>query len=118
MKTRKELKEEYKQRKYRMGVFRITNSVNQKILIGSSDDLDAIWHALKLQLDFGIYSNSELQHDWKVFGADKFNYEILEEIPQKEEEPYDYRRDIKALEDMMVEEIQPFDSRGYNKRKI
>ena len=116
MKTRKELKEEYKQKKYEMGVFQIKNKVNGKIFISSSIDLQAIWHSQKLQLDFGNHSNYELQDDWKKYGADNFVYEILDEIKQKDDKPQDNAKDVKALEEMIISELQPFDDKGYNKR--
>ena len=75
MKTRRELKEEYKAMKFAMGVFQIRNKMNGKIFIGSSLDLKAIWYAQKLQLDMGIHPNSGLQDDWKVFGPENFSYE-------------------------------------------
>jgi len=75
MKTRKELKEEFKQIKYKMGVFQIRNTVTGKIYIGSSLDLKAIWHAQKLQLDMGMHQNSDLQKDWKEYGPESFIYE-------------------------------------------
>lgn len=73
MKTQKELKAEYKQMKFKIGVFRIRNNRNGKIHIGSSLDLKAIWYAQKLQLDMGIHQNGELQKDWKEFGAENFS---------------------------------------------
>jgi hypothetical protein len=117
MKTRKEMKEEYKQMKFKMGIFRITNTINGKIFIGSSLDLKAIWHAQKLQLDFGIHENKELQKDWKEFGSENFNYEIIEEIIQSEDKPIDYQKEIKTLEEIIIEENQPFDNKGYNLQK-
>jgi len=117
MKTRKELREEYKQKKYKIGVFQIKNTINNKIFVGSSQDLEAIWHAQKLQLDFGIHSNSELQKDWKEFGPENFKYEIIEEIKQTDDKPHDYTKEIKVLEEMMVDELQPFESKGYNKKR-
>jgi group I intron endonuclease len=117
MKTRKELKEEYKLIKYKMGVFQITNKVNGKIFIGSSLDLDAIWHAQKLQLSVGMHQNTELQKDWNQFGAENFSYDILEEIKQTEDPKIDYKKEVKALEELLIEEIQPFDNKGYNKKK-
>ena len=66
MKTRKELREEYNQMKFRMGVFQIRNKINGKVFIGSSTDLKAIWYAEKLQLDIGLHSNSELQKELKA----------------------------------------------------
>jgi len=116
MKTRKELKEEYRQMKFKMGVFQIRNSVNGKVLIGSSLDLKAIWHAQKLQLDMGMHQNTELQKDWKTFGPENFNYEILEEIQESEDKPMDYKKEIKALEEMIVQELQPFGNKGYNRK--
>jgi len=116
MKTHKELKEEYKQKKYKMGVFQIKNNTNGKVLIGSSLDLVAIWHAQKLQLDFGMHSNAELQNDWKEFGAENFTYEILEEIKQSDDNPDDYAKEVKTLEALIIAEIEPFDSKGYNKK--
>lgn len=116
MKTRKELKEEYKQMKYKMGVFQIKNNINGKIFIGSSLDLKAIWHAQKLQLDMGMHPNSDLQKEWKEFGAENFCYEILEEINQTEDKPVDYKKEIKALEYLIIEELQPFVDKGYNKK--
>ena len=117
MKTRKELREEYKQKKYKIGVFQIKNTINNKILVGSSQDLEAILHAQKMQLDFGIHSNSELQKDWKEFGPENFKYEIIEEIKQTDDKPHDYTKEIKVLEEMMVDELQPFESKGYNKKR-
>jgi hypothetical protein len=116
MKTRKELKEEYNQMKFKMGVFQIKNNSNGKIYIGSSLDLNAIWHAQKLQLNFGMHQNNDLQNDWKKFGPENFTYEILDEIKQTEDKSTGYEKEIKALEEMIIEQMQPFDDRGYNKR--
>ena len=116
MKTRKELKEEYKQMKFKMGVFQIKNNINGKIFIGSSLDLKAIWYAQKLQLDMGMHQNSELQKDWKEFGSENFSYEILDEINQTEDKPIDYKKEIKTLEDMIIDDLQPFEESGYNKK--
>ena len=116
MKTRKELKEEYKQMKFKMGVFQIKNNINGKIFIGSSLDLKAIWYAQKLQLDMGMHQNSELQKDWKEFGSENFIYEILDEINQTEDKPIDYKKEINTIEDMIIDDLQPFEENGYNKK--
>lgn len=117
MKTKKELKEEYKQMKFRMGVFQIRNTVNNKIFIESSADLVAIWNRQRVQLNFGNHHNTALQADWKELGEEKFVYEILGEIEQPETGNTDFRKEIKALEELFIEELQPFDEKGYNKRK-
>jgi hypothetical protein len=116
MKTRKELKEEFKQIKYKMGVFQIRNTVNGKIFLGSSLDLKAIWFAQKLQLETGTHQNRDLQKDWEEYGPENFSYEIIEEIHETEGKPLDYRKEIKALEQMIIEDLQPFENKGYNRK--
>jgi hypothetical protein len=115
MKTRKELKNEYKEMKFTMGVFQIRNTVNNKIFIESSNDLKAIWNRHRFQLNFGNHPNEALQQEWKEYGEDKFSYEILGEIKHTET-PGDYSKEIKLLEKMYIEELQPYDEKGYHLR--
>jgi hypothetical protein len=116
MKTRKELKEEYKQMKFTMGVFRIRNIKNGKVFIGSSNDLKAIWNAQRFQLEAGLHQNAALQAEWKEMGAECFVYEIIEEILPSDDKPLDYNKEVKTLEQLLIEEIQPFGDKGYHTR--
>ncbi len=117
MKTNKELKNEYKLYKSPKGVFQIKNKVNGKILIGSNIDLKAIWNRQKAQLNFGNHPNDELQKDWKELGADAFEYEIILEIKENEGKEIDFPKELKILEELYLDELQPFGEKGYNKKK-
>jgi group I intron endonuclease len=117
MKTKKEMKQEYKLFKSKKGVYQIKNNSNGKIFVGSSKDLVAIWNRHKLQLNFGSHQNIELQNDWKKFGEDSFSYEILSEIKEEDGKEIDYNKELKFLEDLYLEELEPFEEKGYNKRK-
>lgn len=101
--------------KFKMGVFQIRNIDNGKVFIGSSLDLNAAWNSQKFQLNAGLHSNPGLQKDWKTFGNDCFVYEILDEIKSIDDENTDYSKEVKTLEEMIIEEIQPFENKGYNK---
>lgn len=114
MKTKKELKEQYKQQKFRIGVFQIKNTANNKIFIGSSTDLVAIWNRLRFQLNNGLHSNEALQADWTRLGEGQFVYGILSEIKQDDNKNGDYKREAELLEQLFIEELQPFGARGYN----
>ena len=116
MKTKNELKQEYKQMKFVMGVFQIRNTVNNKIFIDSSANINAKKNRHTLQLDVGSHPVTALQHDWKELGADKFVFETLGEVEQNETETVDYDKEIKMLEAMYLEDLQPYDDKGYNKR--
>ncbi len=114
MKTRKELTEEYKQLKFKMGVFQIRNMVNGKVFVESSINLDAIWNRHQAQLDFGSHPSKGLQKDWKELGKENFSFEILSEIEHRDGVNVDYKKELKLLENMYLEELQPFEEKGYN----
>lgn len=114
MKTRKELKDEYKQLKFRMGVFQIRNVVNGKIYIEGSVNLDAIWNRHRTELNFGGHRNTTLQKEWKEFGEENYKFEVLSEIEHREGESIDYKKELTLLEKMYIEELQPFGDKGYH----
>lgn len=114
MKTRKELKAEYKEKKFPIGVFQIRNLETGKIFLGSSLNLDAIRNRHLFQLNMGSHRNKALQADWNTYGESKFAFEIIEKIEQKDGDGLDYSKEIQALEGMYFEGIQPFGEQGYN----
>ena len=100
-----------------MGVFQVRNLVNEKIFVGSSMDLDAIFNRIRFQLYAGSHPNKELEADWKQFGTGKFVFEVLEEIVPREDTNYDYKADLETLEDLWLEKLEPYGEKGYNERK-
>ena len=116
MKSRKELKDEFKQLKFRMGVFDIRNLENGKIYVDTATNLDSIYNRHRLQLNFGNHPNEALQADWKALGEVHFKFEILGEIEQKEGENIDYAKELKLLEKLWLEELEPYEDKGYNRR--
>lgn len=116
MKTNKELKEAYGLIKFKIGVFQIRNKINGKIYIDSSVNLDKIWNRYLSELRCGGHRNLLLQSEWNEFGEENFKYEILSEIRQTQGEQIDYTKEAKQLAKMFIEELKPFDDKGYNKK--
>ena len=117
MKSKKELKNSYKEMKFKIGVFQVRNTANQKIFVGSSTDMEAIWNRIRTELKFGSYPNAALQADWNTFGEENFVFEILSEIKQDDDnESVNYRKEARQLEQLYIEELQPFGDKGYNTR--
>jgi hypothetical protein len=58
-----------------------------------------------------------LQREWKEFGEAAFVFEVLSEIVQKDGENCDYNKEVKALEQLYLDELQPFGERGYHVKK-
>jgi len=112
---KRELKREYKLNHRPMGVYQIRNMVNGKVLIGSALNLPGIFNRHKSQLKTGNHPNGALQAEWNEFGAGNFAFEILDEITPKEGR--NNRDEVTFLEDLWLENSQPYGERGYNEKK-
>ncbi|MDR0926509.1 MAG: GIY-YIG nuclease family protein [Ignavibacteria bacterium] len=118
MKTRQELKEDYKKLTHPKGVYKITCTANGKIFLGGSPNLDSKWSNAQFQLDAHSHPNSMLQADWEEYGADNFTFEVVDTLDLKDYDPKkNYTAEINELEAMYLEELQPFGDKGYNKMK-
>jgi len=114
---KKELRKKYKQTLQPMGIYQIKNLVNEKIFIGSSKNLPGKLNSSKFQLELGSHMNIELQKDFAHFGKENFSFEVIDYLEPKDDSNYNYTEDLTVLEEMWLEELQPFDEKGYNKRK-
>jgi frataxin-like iron-binding protein CyaY len=115
--NQKELKEAYKQTKQPAGVFQIRNTVNGKIFIGSSTTLNTIWNSQKIQLETGNHPFEGLQKDWKAFGGEHFVFEILAEHEFSDQPFSNPRQELKKLEQMFRDDLQPYGEKGYHTKK-
>lgn len=114
---KKELKREYQESHRPMGVFQLRNLVNDKVFVGSSLNLPGIFNRHKFALQMGGHQNKALQADWQQFGEASFAFEILDELTPQADPAYDYREDLLLLEDVWLDQLQPYGERGYNEPK-
>jgi hypothetical protein len=114
MKTRKELKREYKDRPKQAGVFRIRNIRTGKALLGSSLNLEGPLNSHRFMLEMGSHRNPVLQADWKRYGPDAFVFEILETVRVTDDPHFDLGDELTLLEEIWIEKLQPFGEHGYN----
>lgn len=114
MKSRKDINREYKERVKPSGIYQVKNTVNGKVLLGSSLNLEGPLNRHKFMLKIKSHPNKELQKDWDELGADKFVFEILEEVKVKDDPNFNLKDELTLLEQIWLEELQPFGERGYN----
>lgn len=100
-----------------MGIFQIRNLTNDKVFVGSTLNLDTVFNRHKFQLDAGGHPSKPLQKDWNESGEENFAFEILEELPYREDPNYDHSSDLETLEDLWLEKLEPYGENGYNERK-
>lgn len=116
--NKRELINKYKQTVQPMGIYQIRNVKNGKIFIGSAKDLRGRINSNKFQLKMGSHLNKKLQQDYNQLGEEGFSFDILDYLKPKEDLKYDYTEDLKILEEMWLEKVQPYNEKGYNSQKI
>lgn len=60
------------------GVYRVTNKINGKVYIGSSQNVRARWNLHRSELRRGVHGNSYWQREWNRYGGDAFVFEMIE----------------------------------------
>jgi len=101
MDSRKKLVNEYKQRKLRGGIYKITNRLNKMYLLGRAHDIKARQNRFDFSVSTGSCIHPKLRGDWKEFGGKVFTFEILETIETKEGRSQDeFTDDLKTLEEI------------------
>lgn len=135
MNRREELLMRYMQSKREMGIVRIRNEANGKVLLVSSQNVQGTLNSQRFQLNMGSHGNKELQEEWKAFGENRFSIEVLEllqtgddvlfdykDVKRPEGFRYDIARDYKerlqALELKWLNELQPYGERGYHRKEV
>ena len=102
MKRRKEIINDYKERKPCGGVYTITNTLSGKYLIGHAANLKSVKNRFQFAITTGSTVHPKLQKDWDELGAQTFRLEVLEELEQKSEQSQaDFMDDLKTLEQLL-----------------
>ncbi|RPH35962.1 DUF2087 domain-containing protein [bacterium] len=113
MKTRAEIKREYKETPKQAGVFKIENKKNGKILLGISLNLHGPLNRYKFELRMGVHAHKDLQEDWKQYGPDNFLFEIVETVKVKDDPNFNIVDELTLLEQIWLEKLQPYGEKGY-----
>jgi hypothetical protein len=78
--ARRQIAEEFKERKMPQGIFAIRCAVTGELWVGSSTNLEAAKNSLWFQLRAGLGRCASLQKAWKLNGEEEFAYEIVEKL--------------------------------------
>jgi hypothetical protein len=107
MKTKKELKQEFKSMKFRQGIFQIINKKENRIYLQTTTDLDRAYNSDIFQLNAGMHSNKILQNDWNVLGSEFFEFKTFDElIVDETATPTEIKLDLKELLEIHLAELK------------
>lgn len=105
---KRQIIDEYKQRKTTGGVYKVTNTANGRYLLKGEIDLQSFQNRFNANQRFGSCLNPKMQSDHKQYGPEVFVLEFLEEIEKKEEESaMGFKDRIKRLEASWAEKFDP-----------
>jgi DNA-binding transcriptional regulator YhcF (GntR family) len=115
--ARAEIKRQYRENRPDMGVYQIRNTVNGKIYVGSSQNLEGTRNSRLFQLRMGkVVFSREMQKELNEFGAEKFEFSVLG-VLERPEQGENVEQSLAALHLHWLEKLQPFAERGYNSEK-
>jgi hypothetical protein len=76
---RRQIAQEFKDRKVRRGIYAVNCTATGETWIGSTPNLDAAWNSLRFQLNIA-HRNHSLLAAWKQHGEPAFTFEVLEQL--------------------------------------
>ena len=77
---KRDLIREYKERKVRQGIFAVRCAESGAAWVAASRNLDTQQNGIWFQLKLGSHPNKALQAAWNNAGAERFSFEVIEEI--------------------------------------
>ena len=104
--TKKELQVQYKERKIIGGVYIIRNTLNNKLLLGATGDLQSSKNRFDFEQKTGSCVDMKLQKDWAAQGSSSFTFEVLEELEKGETQTQtEFKADIDLLKEIWIEKL-------------
>ena len=103
---KKEILAQYKEKETIGGVYLIRNTVQNKLLLDATADLQSIKNRFEFAQNTGSCVNPKLQKDWSEHGSKAFVLEVLEELSKgnTQSDP-EFKADVSLLREMWLEKL-------------
>lgn len=106
VRTRAELKRQYKEAHPPMGVYAIRNLATGQYYVQASMNVEAAMNRDRFELGFKGHRNPALQRDWLAHGADQFRFEVLDLLKKREAPDFDYKAELALALALWREELK------------
>ena len=95
---------------HKSGIYKITNTINQKIYVGSSVNLKKRFNTHINSLIKNTHHSKTMQRAYNKYGKDSFIFEVVELVELKE--------NLLIREQYYMDELNPFGDNGFNNERI
>ena len=104
--------------KVKSGIYKITNLVNGKVYIGSTNDYLARFREHRTELKRNVHFNTHLQFAYNKYGVQNFKFEVIEFIENLENLPLtEFKHLLEEREEFYIQLYESTDrEKGYNVR--
>ena len=104
--TRKEILAQYKEREIIGCVYLIRNTLNNRVLLDTSADINSIRNRFEFAQKTGSCVVPKLQEDWSEHGSGAFSFEVLDELKRGENQTdAQFKDELGLLKDMWSEKL-------------
>ncbi|OWW22279.1 hypothetical protein AYR66_25045 [Noviherbaspirillum denitrificans] len=89
-----------------MGIYIVRDKETGQVLVASSRDVHAAINRAQFELRLRSHTNKALQAAWNQGGPERFDFEIVDLLKEKDDPDFDYASELRALEQLYREEFQ------------
>jgi hypothetical protein len=119
MKSRAEMKKQYKESPAPIGVFLVRNKKTNEFVLGTSLNLNGALNLHRQVLKWGkptdlLIKNPKILEDYRNLGDENFEFAVLDTLKPKDEPGWDPKEDLKALEKIWSDELKFYSDQPAN----
>jgi len=112
--TRRALSRKYKETVRPAGVFVIRNTLNGRLYLAASLDVEGAMNRARFELGLRSHRNKALVRDWSLHGAANFSFEVIDRVKERDEPGFDRAAELEKLLVLWREELQCDGDLGYH----
>ena len=103
--SKKEIKDQYKNRKLVGGIYSIKCNGSGRIWIKSTKDLEGQFNKFNFFVTTNSCPEPTMRADWNQYGAQSFSFSVIEKLEKSETQTEnDFANDVRALYEMWINE--------------
>ena len=99
MEKKKEMLQQYRERRPEMGVICLRCKWTGEAFLGASKDTKADFNSVTFKLEMGGHPNRQLQKLWTQYGRDGFELSVLKTL-EYEDPKEDHREELELLREL------------------